>query len=298
MSQRDGSGKNKYNDDRTGGFGSDDQPPEPESRRSSAPEYDDEVDLPAWGTQRSRSTSRDSAQQSGTAKKPSRYDRDVASSSSGHEPIPTLGDAFEPGSRRSTPPSSRSSPTSSAPIERQRRTTTSPEPSSSGRQQPSYEEQYLDPYLVDEYGDPYIEERPPRTRRRPVADSRTAPRRPSSTQQIGGMIAAAGLQTRLLAAVGGFSIVSLVLMAATLLGRLDTLPDWIPIHLNAEGEPDFWGTASTLWRIPLMTFVLTVMSASVAWYLWKRDPFAARFTLGSTVLINVLSWIAIINFVW
>jgi hypothetical protein len=112
------------------------------------------------------------------------------------------------------------------------------------------------------------------------------------------LISAAGPQSRILGAAAGFAIVSLVLMAATLLARVDSLPDWIPIHLNAEGEPDFWGTGSTLWRIPLMTFVLTVMSAAVTWYLWKRDPFAARFTIGSTVLINLLSWIALINFVW
>ena len=80
--------------------------------------------------------------------------------------------------------------------------------------------------------------------------------------------------------------------------RLDSLPDWIPIHLNAEGDPDLWGTSSTLWRIPLMAFVLTIMSLFVAWYLWRRDQFAARFTLLSTLLIHALSWIALVNFVW
>jgi hypothetical protein len=76
------------------------------------------------------------------------------------------------------------------------------------------------------------------------------------------------------------------------------VPDWIPIHLNAEGEPDIWGTSTTLWRIPLLVLMLSIMSGAVALYLWKRDPFAARFTLVSTLLIHVLSWIALVNLAW
>lgn len=87
-------------------------------------------------------------------------------------------------------------------------------------------------------------------------------------------------------------------MAATVAGRIGSLPDWIPIHLNAEGEPDLWGTASTLWRLPLMVLMLSIMSGVVAFYLWKRDLFAARFTLASTILIHVLGWIALVNLVW
>jgi len=102
----------------------------------------------------------------------------------------------------------------------------------------------------------------------------------------------------LAATVGGIVALSLVLMAATLLGRIDSLPNWIPIHLNAEGEPDLWGTSSTLWRIPLMMLMLTIMSLFAAWYLWKRDQFAARFTLLSTLMIHALGWIALVNFVW
>jgi len=116
--------------------------------------------------------------------------------------------------------------------------------------------------------------------------------------QVGGMLTAAGPQTRLIAFIGGIVMVSLVLMAATLLGRLSSLPEWIPIHFNAEGEPDRWGTNETLWRIPLMAFVFTVMCGLVAWYLRSRDAFGARFLVMSAVLIQVTSWIAVVNFVW
>jgi hypothetical protein len=169
------------------------------------------------------------------------------------------------------------------------------------------ESEIVDPYLgnfeAEDYGAVPESPREQKTRRRVAAAASPAERRPGpprtpATQQIGGLIAAAGPQTRLVAGVGGFALLSLVFMAATVAGRMSSLPDWIPIHLNAEGQPDLWGTASTLWRIPLMVLVLSLMSAAVSWYLWKREPFAARFTLASTVLIHALSWIALVNLVW
>jgi hypothetical protein len=85
-------------------------------------------------------------------------------------------------------------------------------------------------------------------------------------------------------------------MAVALALRLGSLPDWIPIHLNAEGAPDRWGTRGTLWEIPLMAFMLSLMAGALAWYLAKRDPFAARFTMLSTVLVQALAWIGLVHF--
>jgi hypothetical protein len=94
------------------------------------------------------------------------------------------------------------------------------------------------------------------------------------------------------------ALLSLVLMAASVAGRIGSLPDWVAIHVNAEGTPDRFGTPATLWRVPLMATMLTLMSAAVAFYLAKRDPFASRFALTSTLIIHALAWIALIHLLW
>lgn len=102
----------------------------------------------------------------------------------------------------------------------------------------------------------------------------------------------------MLAAVVGGSVVGLVLMAVALALRVGDLPSWIPIHLNASGDPDRWGSPNTLWRIPLAVAMCTIMSLVVAVLIWKRDAFAARFVVASSVLIQLLAWVAVIDALW
>jgi hypothetical protein len=291
MSQRD-----RPNQDR--GF---EDEPRREPRRRDVPEFDDEsFELPTWGSQQSRSSGRDAGGRQ-SSQPTSRTPREPAARSGRNvrDPLPTLGDAFRrPGRRSDAAPDDRSPTSTRDPYDRLRGVASRPQrPVDVG-----LDEEYGAPYDAGYEPDPYDSlPREPRGRRRTTAaapDRRTSAPRTPATQQIGGLIAAAAPQTRLIAGVGGFALLSLVFMAATVAGRMSSLPDWLPIHLNAEGEPDLWGSASTLWRIPLMAVVLTLMSGGTAWYLWKRDPFAARFTLGSTVLIHALSWVALINLVW
>lgn len=137
-----------------------------------------------------------------------------------------------------------------------------------------------------------------RGRRSSNQERRAPSARPAATQQLGGMLSAARPDTRLVAGTIGVVLVSLVIMAATVAGRASAMPDWFPIHLNAEGAPDRFGTPATLWRIPLMAGMMTVMSVTVGWYVMKHDAFAARFAIVSTLLIHAMCWIALANLVW
>jgi hypothetical protein len=101
----------------------------------------------------------------------------------------------------------------------------------------------------------------------------------------------------ILGAVGG-SLFSLLLMTATITSRTDSMPDWIVIHLDAAGNPDQWGTTSTIWRLPLMTAMLTIGSLVGALFVGRRDPFAARFLAGSALLIHLLAWIGLVRILW
>lgn len=287
-----------------------DQRAEPDSRREpregewlpsprrSRPS-DDELDLPAWGgsSGSSRSERRPTERTS--------HDIDPIpprnrSSRGQREPLPQLGDVFRRSGARRESEDDRSAASTRDPYDRLRRVANQPQRRIAFDDEPDIESDYFGGYEDNQYEPlpPVPRDEVQRARRRQPAVERRVPsvRRPNPTQQLGGLLAAASPQVRSLAGLGAIDVASLVLMAVVLAIRLGSLPEWIPIHLNAEGTPDRWGTHETLWQIPLMAFMLSLMSGAVAWYLAKRDPFAARFTMLSTVLMQALAWIALVHF--
>lgn len=272
---------------------------QPNRRRDRDETANDSYELPAWDVEQARSNYRpgnDRASREGTR----RSERSESDSGSSRNPLPTLGDAFQrPGRQPAEAAGSTPVPRERGSTQRPARSQARPSRASQIDNELDGENAYPETYLDDEAYDAAVPQRDRRSQRRgQTGRLSSAPARPAPTRQIGGIIAAAGPQTRVIALVSGFVVISLVLMAATLLGRLSTIPDWIPIHLNAEGEPDRWGSNDTLWRLPLMACVFTLMCGVVAWYLRNRDAFGARFMVMSSILIHVTSWIALVNFVW
>ena len=94
------------------------------------------------------------------------------------------------------------------------------------------------------------------------------------------------------------SLLSLVLMIATLLAQGGDLPSSFPIHLDASGNADRFGDSATLWRIPFGILMTMLMALVVAAILWKRDRFAARFVVAGTILAQVLAWVALADFLF
>lgn len=87
-------------------------------------------------------------------------------------------------------------------------------------------------------------------------------------------------------------------MVASIAAGAGDLPEWFPIHLDAAGNPDVWGTDAVLWRIPFGALMAMVMALIIAGFLWKRDRFAARMAIVGTAAIQVLAWVALIDFIW
>ena len=299
MSDRDRTARDRGSEiENSRSSGTGERAQDPNVRRRDCEEFDVEsFELPAWDAEYSKSSSRQSVERSGRDDV-RKSERDSSIRPPSKDPLPTLGDAFQQTPQRATDAPSRTTAPRNRTGAQPSGRTPSPMPRSVDLDdEVDHGAQYSGVYSEDDgYGASY---RQRRSRRRGESNRlSSAPARPPMTRQVGGMLAAAGPQTRLIAIVGGIVLVSLVLMAATLLGRLSSLPEWIPIHLNAEGEPDRWGTNETLWRIPLMAFVFTIMCGGVAWYLRSRDAFGARFLVMSAILIHVTSWIAVVNFVW
>lgn len=301
MSDRDRSNQERGfdNPSRRESQGSDRPPANSTSRGRSYAEDDETFDLPGWTEPAPRTGSRDSANRNSSIRRPSSQP-DVRPSSR-REPIPELGDAFRKTGRRTAPADQPElSSDSNEPYDRLRRVASMPSRQIEFDTPDDDREGYEDDF--DRHAPAPRERdksRRPGKRRAPAASVRSngTTRQPAG-QQIGGMISSAAPQMRFIAAVAGIGLISLVFMAATVAGRMGSLPDWIPIHLNAEGTPDKWGTSSTLWRIPVMVVFVSLMSAAVAWAVGKRDAFAVRFALGSTLLIHALCWIALVNLAW
>jgi hypothetical protein len=140
--------------------------------------------------------------------------------------------------------------------------------------------------------------RAPAARTRPRS-RRATPARPRRQLQVPAAVAAiAAAQDRVILGAVGASLFSLLMMTATITSRSDALPDWIVTHLDAAGNPDQWGTTSTVWRLPLMTAMLTLGSLIGALFVGRRDAFAARFLAGSALLIHLLAWIGLVRILW
>jgi hypothetical protein len=133
-------------------------------------------------------------------------------------------------------------------------------------------------------------------RGRASASERTRPARTAPTIAMPQILAGSPLaadQTAL--ALLAIDIVSFLVMALLLGVRLSGIPSPTVLRLDAAGNPDFWGPASVLWRLPLMSLFLTVMFLVVAWFIHPLDRFAARFALGAAIVAQLIAWVAVIQ---
>jgi hypothetical protein len=93
----------------------------------------------------------------------------------------------------------------------------------------------------------------------------------------------------------GVNLVSVVLMSLLVGLRLGGLPSPTIFGLDAAGNPDRWGPPSLLWRLPLMSFFITLLFLAVAWFTHPIDRFAARFALGAALVAQLIAWVAVIQ---
>jgi hypothetical protein len=94
------------------------------------------------------------------------------------------------------------------------------------------------------------------------------------------------------------SAFGLAVMAATMGSRLGSVPDTVVVHIDAAGTPDRWGPNTTLWRLPLMAAMVTLMNLVGAWFLARRDAFAGRFLVATALGVQIIAWVAVSRYLW
>ncbi|MCX2727486.1 DUF1648 domain-containing protein [Thermomicrobium sp. 4228-Ro] len=94
----------------------------------------------------------------------------------------------------------------------------------------------------------------------------------------------------------------LVVSGALLLGlvgylivRYETLPETLVLHWNASGLPDRIGTRRDLWLLPFVALIVTVANVALALLAEQLEAFAARLILGGTVIVLILTWVALLT---
>lgn len=137
----------------------------------------------------------------------------------------------------------------------------------------------------------------PRAAFRPAARTRP-PRQPPAIAVPPFLANASFVQDRLLLGTLGVLLGSLALLAAVVGNRIGEMPPAVVLHLNAAGVADLWGTRDTLWRLPLAAAMLTVMNVIAGAFLLNLNRFVGRFLVASSVLVNVLAWIAVAMIFW
>lgn len=160
-----------------------------------------------------------------------------------------------------------------------------PPPQSQRRPPAEYEYEDIDDWENEQYR---------KGRTRPSMPKISAPRlhMPESVSA-----AVAGQDSRLLIIAAG-ALLSLAAMAAVTANRVSAMDGWFPLHIDAYGAADWWGSPSTLWRLPLGLAMLTIMNVTASLIVGARDRHVAWVLIGSLPLIHLIGWIALIMIGW
>jgi len=80
-----------------------------------------------------------------------------------------------------------------------------------------------------------------------------------------------------------------------ILVRFDSVPQSLPLHYNATGQPDRIGAPREIFILPLITALVALANIALAWSVVRFDRFAARLLLSATCLVQAVAWVALLK---
>lgn len=150
---------------------------------------------------------------------------------------------------------------------------------------------YLDEAEETRHGGSTRPRRPPTRRQTPRVESQLF-------RAVGASLANPAPEIRPLAIGGIAALASLLLLCILVLVRSNSLAAWIPMHLDAEGTADEYGTMATIWRLPFFALMSTLAAMGIGWWLRSREAYATQFLIVGALLIHGLIWVGAINMLW
>jgi hypothetical protein len=94
-----------------------------------------------------------------------------------------------------------------------------------------------------------------------------------------------------LAAVGLLATAAMVIYV---LVQYQDIPPSLTLHWNVDGLPGRVGEPREIWILPIIAGMVLVANIALAWSIAMFDRFAARLMLGSTIIVHLVTWIALI----
>lgn len=96
----------------------------------------------------------------------------------------------------------------------------------------------------------------------------------------------------------GLSTIGLAAMSILVANRIGTLDPVIATHVSASGLLEHFEDRSTVWHLPLLATMLTLMNLVAAWFVSPLDRFASRFLLAAGLIVQFVAWVALIRILW
>jgi hypothetical protein len=96
----------------------------------------------------------------------------------------------------------------------------------------------------------------------------------------------------------GISCLSLAAMAIIVANRVSTLDPVIATHVSASGIMEHFTSRTTVWQLPLLATMMTLMNLVAAWFVSPLDRFASRFLLATSIVVQFVTWVAVFRILW
>lgn len=106
---------------------------------------------------------------------------------------------------------------------------------------------------------------------------------------------AALVQDRNSLALIGLLVLSVIGMVVLTMMRIDNLAPSFATHISASGVKEEFRSEDALWQLPLMAGALLMMNVILAWFLAAWSTFSARFVLFTSIIVQVLIWVALVR---
>lgn len=95
-------------------------------------------------------------------------------------------------------------------------------------------------------------------------------------------------------AVAGIGVLTTVAMVGYIMIQYDDIPPSLTLHWNVDGLPGRVGEPREIWILPVIAGLVLIANVGLAWSIAQFDRFAARLLVSSTLLVHLVTWLALI----
>lgn len=151
----------------------------------------------------------------------------------------------------------------------------------------------------DVYDDPDLDYQEPAVRYRARRAARPRPTIVMPRVQVPASVAGADIVRDPVAlALLGAGVILALISALVTFSRVRRLPESIELRYDAYGLPTRWGPPESLWQLPLLVAMVTIISLVIAVAVSRHDRFASRFLLAAALVVGLLTWVPLARFLW